>query len=94
MVIGDQQNINRGCDADSQVELKKRLPDSPSADAWNVDPYRTVAPVLRHYSGMLPCFFAGRVSRLFCSISSARMIVGRVAAGSITSSTYPRFAAT
>ena len=46
------------------------------------------------YSGMLPCFLGGRVSRLFRSISMTRIRRGRVSLGSITSSTRPRSAAT
>lgn len=45
------------------------------------------------YSGMLPCFFAGSDSRLFRSMSRARMSRGRVSRGSITSSTKPFSAA-
>ena len=41
---------------------------------------------LAYQSGMLPCFFGGLWSDLFFSISSARMISGRVSCGSITSS--------
>ena len=43
---------------------------------------------------MLPCFLAGLVSLLLASISRALIILGRAASGSITSSTYPRAAAT
>ena len=45
------------------------------------------------YSGMLPCFFRGFVSRLSDSIASARINRGRVSDGLITSSMYPRAAA-
>ena len=38
------------------------------------------------YSGGLPCFLCGRLWRLFRSISSAAMSLGRVSSGSITSS--------
>ena len=51
----------------------------------------TLAP--RH-RGIVPCFFAGRTSRLFLSISRAAMIRGLVSVGSITSSITPRLAAT
>jgi len=34
--------------------------------------------IVYRYSGMFPCFLGGLVSRLFCSISSARIIRGRV----------------
>ena len=46
------------------------------------------------HRGMLPCFLGGRVSRLLSSISRAWTILGRVSAGSITSSMRPRLAAT
>jgi hypothetical protein len=46
------------------------------------------------YKGMLPCFFLGELSTLFLSIRKARMILGRVSCGSITSSMNPRSAAT
>ncbi len=39
------------------------------------------------YSGILPCFLRGIVSVLFASIFSARITLGRVSCGSITSST-------
>src|SRR5438270_9773012 len=48
---------------------------------------------LRH-SGMFPCLRGASVSRFVSSISSALMSRGRVSRGSITSSTYPRSAAT
>ena len=48
----------------------------------------------RGHSGMLPCFFGGFVSRLSASISNALMSRGRVSDGRMTSSTYPRAAAT
>ena len=44
-------------------------------------------------SGMLPCFFRGFVSRLSASNVRARMSLGRVSDGRMTSSTYPRAAA-
>ena len=37
------------------------------------------------HSGMFPCFFGGRASRLLRSLRSASATVHRVAAGSITS---------
>ena len=43
--------------------------------------------------GMLPCFFRGFVSRLSASNVRARMSLGRVSDGRMTSSTYPRAAA-
>ena len=46
------------------------------------------------YSGMLPCFFGGSVSRLLRSTRSARTICTRVSDGAMTESTYPRSAAT
>src|SRR5439155_5341460 len=45
-------------------------------------------------SGMLPCLRRGLVSRLPARERSAAMSFGRVSRGSITSSTYPRAAAT
>ncbi len=42
---------------------------------------------IQAYSGMLPCFFGGLVSRLLASSSSAWISTGRVRCGSITSST-------
>ncbi len=48
--------------------------------------------VLAH-SGMFPCFFGGRLSRLVRSSRRARMISVRVSCGWITASTYPRSAA-
>ena len=46
-----------------------------------------------NYSGMLPCFLAGIVSRLVCSISSAWARRGRVSPGSMMSSRKPLLAA-
>src|SRR6185437_3365126 len=46
------------------------------------------------HSGISPCFFAGLSSRLACSASSAIATARRVSAGSITSSTSRRPAAT
>jgi hypothetical protein len=46
------------------------------------------------HNGMFPCFLGGLVSFLLLSISKARIRRGRVLFGSITSSTYPRAAAT
>src|SRR5689334_6098913 len=46
------------------------------------------------HRGMLPCFFGGFVSRLSPSISKALIRRGRVSDGRMTSSTYPRAAAT
>ena len=46
------------------------------------------------HNGIFPCFFRGMVSTLFSSIRSARITRERVSCGSITSSTYPRSAAT
>ena len=43
---------------------------------------------------MFPCFFAGFLSRLPSSISSAEISRRRVSRGRITASTYPRSAAT
>ena len=56
-----------------------RIPQDGVHDAYSahVDPY----------SGMLPCFLAGRGSRLFAQAFSALIRVGRVCCGSITSST-------
>jgi hypothetical protein len=45
-------------------------------------------------SGMFPCFRGGRRSRFVRAVSSASISTGRVRRGSITSSTYPRSAAT
>lgn len=45
------------------------------------------------YSGMLPCFFGGFLSRLPSKISSAWIKRLRVSCGRITASTYPRSAA-
>ena len=39
------------------------------------------------YSGMLPCFFGGSVSRLVRSARSARTICTRVSDGAMTEST-------
>ena len=47
--------------------------------------YSFLVTHLRH-NGIFPCFFAGFVSRLFCSISSALISRGRVSCGSITAS--------
>src|SRR5512141_2875627 len=49
---------------------------------------------LESYNGMQPCFLGGLLSRLLDSISSALINRGRVSRGSITSSIYPREAAT
>jgi len=46
------------------------------------------------HNGMFPCLRGASVSRFVSSISSALMSRGRVSRGSITSSTYPRSAAT
>ena len=48
----------------------------------------------RCYSGMFPCLRRGRGSRFVSAVSSADTSTGRVRRGSITSSTYPRSAAT
>src|SRR5437764_1081718 len=45
------------------------------------------------YNGIFECFLGGFVSRLFLSISSAVISLGRVYLGSIISSIYPRAAA-
>ncbi len=50
--------------------------------------------VVNHHSGMFPCFFAGRVSRLVRRARSARLTFSRVLLGVMTVSTYPRSAAT
>ena len=44
-------------------------------------------PILRRYSGMLPCFRFGVGSRFVSAVSSAETSTGRVRRGSITSST-------
>ena len=44
-------------------------------------------PAVLSYSGMLPCFFGGSVSRLVRSARSARTICTRVSDGVITAST-------
>ena len=78
---GPQRSINQDA----------RFPDSQT---------KTFFPTIKQssgrlpYSGTFPCFFRGVVSVLCCSISSARMIRHRVSRGSITSSMYPRSAAT
>src|SRR4051794_9367155 len=45
------------------------------------------------HSGMFPCFFGGRVSRLVPSSRSALTTSSRVSCGGMTPSTYPRSAA-
>src|SRR5204863_3748752 len=52
-----------------------------------------VGQVVPH-SGMFPCLRAGTASRLVESIRSVLIRRGRVSAGSMTSSMYPRSAAT
>jgi hypothetical protein len=42
---------------------------------------------MRPYSGMFPCFFAGFSCRFVFSMSKARITLGRVSSGRITSST-------
>jgi len=80
-VVGPQRSINQNA----------RFPDSQT---------KTFFPTIKQssgrlpYNGTFPCFFRGVVSVLCCSISSARMIRHRVSRGSITSSMYPRSAAT
>ncbi len=46
------------------------------------------------YSGILPCFRAGRLWRFVRARRRARIRAGRVSRGSITASMYPRSAAT
>src|SRR5688572_20568669 len=46
------------------------------------------------HSGILPCFLGGFLSRLFSQLASAAMSLARVIRGRMTSSTYPREAAT
>src|SRR5690625_7071509 len=46
------------------------------------------------YRGILPCFFRGFVTTLFSSIRRPRLILILVSSGVITSSMYPRSAAT
>ncbi len=50
--------------------------------------------VVGRHSGMFPCFFAGRVSRLVRRARRARLTFSRVLLGVMTVSTYPRSAAT
>jgi plasmid stabilization system protein ParE len=52
------------------------------------------ARATRIYSGMLPCFFGGFLSRFVSSISRAWISFLRVSRGWITASTKPRSAAT
>ena len=47
---------------------------------------RVLWPVMLFYIGMLPCFLAGRLSRLVESCARARQMRKRVLRGSITSS--------
>src|SRR3954447_7846784 len=47
----------------------------------------------RVYSGMLPCFFGGFLSRLFSRFFNAVISLRRVSRGRMTSSTKPRDAA-
>ena len=55
-------------------------------DLWQPDA-RHVAFVRRaRHTGITPCFFQGRSTRLSRAIRSPRMIVGRVSRGSMTSS--------
>lgn len=56
----------------------------PRAPAQSAGPYR----------GMFPCLRRGRGSRFVSAVSSAEISTGRVRRGSMTSSTYPRSAAT
>jgi hypothetical protein len=42
---------------------------------------------------MLPCLRFGWATRLVCNVRRARISFGRVSAGSMTSSMYPRSAA-
>ena len=55
---------------------------------------RNEAECYGFHRGILPCFLRGIVSTLFSSMRSARITCGRVSRGSITSSMYPRSAAT
>ena len=102
-------DIGIGVDGDSLDAEVAAGADDPQRDLAAVgdeDPGERAVPVdvayggaggwashARH-SGMLPCFFGGFVSRLSASISNAAMSRGRVSHGWITSSTYPRAAAT
>src|SRR5215813_3229154 len=57
-----------------------------------LDPRSSILEV--YYSGILPCFRGGLVSRLFSNSFNARISFWRVNLGSITSSMKPRSAAT
>jgi len=62
--------------------------------SWSSEQRRFTPDKLRRvYSGMLPCFFGGRVSRLLRSRRSDLTISDRVSCGAITASMYPRSAA-
>src|SRR4051794_8083306 len=54
--------------------------------------YDTQVGMLVH-SGMLPCFFGGRLCRLLRSMRSDRITYDLVCDGGMTESTYPRSAA-
>ncbi|MBS1138535.1 MAG: hypothetical protein H6R11_2489 [Proteobacteria bacterium] len=45
----------------------------------------SIRPIRRRYKGMLPCFLAGRSSRLDKVLRSARASIQRVSRGSMTS---------
>ena len=101
-------DVRVGVDGDGlDAELATR-PDDADGDLAAVrdeDPVERSGPAVlaqrrgprpgdARHSGMLPCFFGGFVSRLSASISNALMRRGRVSDGRMTSSTYPRAAAT
>src|SRR5262249_32048645 len=71
----------------SAVFVQRRL---DGAHVLRVQPGRELVP----HSGMFPCLRGGTCSRLVRSIRSDWIRRGRVSAGSITSSTNPRSAAT
>ena len=65
----------------------------PAAAALRSWPHHSPGAKGAPYSGMLPCFFGGKVARLLRSARSACETATRVRDGGITPSTYPRSAA-
>ena len=86
---GDQQHERSGGDGKSAEHTSSLLKMILMCTEFTAASHPAPA-----HTGTTPCRFHGRSTRLPSAISSARMIVGRVSRGSMTSSTMSLAAAT
>src|SRR3989442_6206401 len=68
------------------VEDRGRRLDGGHADGAKRRHGRSIRPGLGSYNGMFPCLRFGPGTRFVWSVSSARISLGRVSCGTITSS--------